>query len=285
MNSLTDKEILALHELCNAVVDGTLTEKQKAELSRWLLASKPARQYYVRTLGLSAGLFSYASEMQVEAPDVFAPRPQVNYFSLLLRWLAPLGAAAAIVVGFWLANSNPQKTETRSDESVAQITASKECQWADGKDLPPGARLHKGQEIELAHGFAEVTFDSGARAVLEGPATLEVDSAWVAKLKHGALKASVPHEAIGFSVSAATVHDDRGDERRDGFARVEGRGGGESAKRHEPADDFVAPGRGDALCPQRRFGGARQPGKIRALHAGRAARTVRAADGICSLVV
>jgi ferric-dicitrate binding protein FerR (iron transport regulator) len=206
MNDLTDKEILALHALCNAVVDGTITEKQKAELSRWLLASKTARQYYIRTLGLSASLFSYASEMQAEAPDVFVPRPKINVISILLRWLVPLGATAAIVLAFLMANVKQPKPEIKNDESVAQLTGSKKCQWAGGASLLPGARLHKGQQIELTHGFAEVTFDSGARVVLEGPASLEVNSAWDAILKRGTLKANVPHEAIGFSVAAATVN-------------------------------------------------------------------------------
>ncbi|HSY20407.1 MAG TPA: LamG-like jellyroll fold domain-containing protein [Candidatus Acidoferrales bacterium] len=205
MNDLTDKEILALHALCNAVIDGNITEKQKAELSHWLLTSRKARQYYIRTMGLSASLYNYASEMQAEAPDVFRPRPQISLVSILFRWLAPLGAAAAVVLGFWLVNLNQAKSETPNDESVAQITASKECQWAGGAALVPGARLHKGQEIELTHGFAEVTFDSGARVLLEGPTKLEVDSAWAAVLKRGTLKANVPHEAIGFNVVAATV--------------------------------------------------------------------------------
>ena len=205
MNELTDKEILALHALCNAVVDGTITEKQTAELSRWLLASRKARQYYIRTMGLSASLYSYASEMQAEAPDAFAPRPQTNIISLLFRWFAPLAAAAAIVLLFWVASVKLPKNETKNDESVAQLTGSKECQWAGGVDLQPGARLHKGQQLELSHGFAEVTFDSGARVVLEGPAKLQVNSAWDASLKQGTLKANVPAEAIGFSVAAATV--------------------------------------------------------------------------------
>ena len=206
MSELTDKEILALHALCNAVIDGNITEKQKAELSRWLLTSRKAREYYVRTMGLSASLYNYASEMQSEAPDVFVPRPQFNWVSFLMRWLAPLGAAAAIVVGFWLVTVNQNKAEAPNDESVAQLTASKGCQWAGGAVLSPGARFHKGQEIELTHGFAEVTFDSGARVLLEGPTKLEVDSAWVAVLKQGTLKANVPHEAIGFSIAAATVN-------------------------------------------------------------------------------
>ena len=208
MNQLTDKEILALHALCNAVTDGTITETQKAQLSHWLVTSRKARQYYIRTMGLSASLYSYASEMQTEAPDAFAPRPPINIISVLFRWLAPLAAAAAIALVSWIEwpKQNTISAVAPVDEFVAQLTGSKECQWASGAALLPGARLHKGQPLELTHGFAEVTFDSGARVVLEGPALLEVNSAWDAILKHGTLKANVPPEAIGFSVSDQTVN-------------------------------------------------------------------------------
>ena len=52
--NLTDKEILELTELCNALMDGTLTEAQKAQLSEKLAFSEAARQFYVRFTGLSA---------------------------------------------------------------------------------------------------------------------------------------------------------------------------------------------------------------------------------------
>jgi hypothetical protein len=57
----------------------------------------------------------------------------------------------------------------------------------------------------LARGFAEITFDSGALVVLEGPASIDLNSAWDATLRAGTLKASVPKEAIGFRVSNPSV--------------------------------------------------------------------------------
>jgi ferric-dicitrate binding protein FerR (iron transport regulator) len=206
MSRLSDREILTLHTLCNAVVDGTINEAQKKQLSQWLLTSRSARQYYIRTMGLSASLCSYASEMQAEAPDVYRPRSRPGLAAVLFRWLTPLAATTVIALLFWMASLRQTKSETPADESVAQLTGSKECQWAVGAGLSPGARLRKGEQLELARGFAEVTFDSGARVVLEGPAKLEVNSAWDAVLNHGALKASVPPEAVGFSVSDSTVN-------------------------------------------------------------------------------
>jgi uncharacterized protein (DUF1501 family) len=67
---LTDREILELNELCNAAVDETLSEAQKARLTRLLQTSEEARRFYIRVLGVSASLYSYAGEMQAEAPDL-----------------------------------------------------------------------------------------------------------------------------------------------------------------------------------------------------------------------
>jgi hypothetical protein len=65
--------------------------------------------------------------------------------------------------------------------------------------------LRKGQRVELAKGFAEITFDSGAQVLLQGPASLDVNSAWSAMLHSGKLTASLPPEAAGFSISNQSV--------------------------------------------------------------------------------
>lgn len=208
MNQLSDKEILEMQRLCDAVIDGTITDSQKGQLAGWLRKSRAARQYYIRALALSSSLYSYASEMQAEAPDMVRRRvqPQAGLFWIFLRWLAPVTAAAAVAAIIWVVDIRQGTTGTANGESVAQLTGSKECQWADGATLSPGARLHRGDQLALARGFAEVTFDSGARVVLEGPAQLKVNSAWDAVLNRGALKANVPPEAVGFSVSDSAVN-------------------------------------------------------------------------------
>ena len=200
--NLTDREILELNELCGAVVDGTLTDAQRARLSRWLVDSEDARRYYVCALGQSASLHTYASEMHAEAPD--APVRLAKVFHFTLWWATMLPAAAAFVVGLWFVNRGTTAAAAPAGEFVAQLTGAKNCQWTS-RPLLPGARLEKNQRLELAAGLAEITFDSGARVVLEGPASLDVNSAWDGTLRRGTLKASVPHEAIGFRISNPAV--------------------------------------------------------------------------------
>jgi ferric-dicitrate binding protein FerR (iron transport regulator) len=200
--NLTDHEILELNELCGAVVDETINEVQRARLSRWLVESEPARQYYVRALALSASLHSYAGEMQSEAPDKIISRPQ---FAVAAWWAGSLAAAALVVLALW--SRTPPSTPTApAADYVARLTAAKDTRWTNPNQAPkPGEHLRKGQHLELAAGRAEITFDSGARVVLEGPASLDINSAWDSNLRRGTLTASVPPEAIGFRISNTAV--------------------------------------------------------------------------------
>jgi hypothetical protein len=203
--TLSDKEILELNELCNALVDGTISEKQKTRLAERLASSEEARRYYVRAMGLSSSLISYAGELQTEAPEV---RPPSSKIISLAKWLVPLAAAASVAAFFWFQQPAPKPVakQSRPHEFVAQLTGLKDSQWAsDASPLQSGVRLLKGQRLELARGFAEITFDSGAQVVLEGPAAFDLKSAWEATLNRGTLKASVPPQAIGFRISNPSV--------------------------------------------------------------------------------
>jgi len=206
---LTNKQIIELNELCNAAVEGTQTAEQRETLSQWLRSSAEAREFYVRAMGLSASLFSYAGEMQADAPGPVPARPAGAPLRLV-RWLAPLAAIAAVLaVSVWVGHRTKPKTgtakATTSDEFVAQLTGAKGCRWADAATPASGDHLHKKQRLNLAEGFAEITFDSGAQVILEGPARLDINSAWDATLYSGTLKATVPPEAVGFRVAGPAV--------------------------------------------------------------------------------
>ncbi len=203
--NLSDREVLELNELCGALVDGTLSGAQRERLAGWLRDSEAVRRYYVRALGQSASLHTYAAELHTEAPDASAATPRIH--RAVFGWGAALAAAAAVVLGFWfgpqLARQQAGVTAGRAD-FVAMVSGAKEAQWS-GVAPRPGDRLHRSQRLELAAGLVEITFDSGARVVLEGPASLDVNSAWDGTLRRGTLKASVPLEAIGFRISNPAV--------------------------------------------------------------------------------
>ncbi|MEX2045049.1 MAG: LamG-like jellyroll fold domain-containing protein [Opitutus sp.] len=204
--NLTDHEILELNELCGAVVDGTLTDAQRTRLAGWLRESEAACRYYVRALHQSASLHSYAAELHAEFPD--AAHEPVRRAPVVAWTFAALAAAAAIAIGMWAGlGGRPEAQgggiESRLSPLVARITAVKDAQWRG--TMTAGEPLRRGQRVELGGGYAEITFDSGARVVLEGEALLEINSAWDATLRRGTLKASVPPQAIGFRISNPAV--------------------------------------------------------------------------------
>jgi hypothetical protein len=206
--NMSDNDILELHELCNALADGTITEAQQRRLSD-LLRNEEARQLYVRSMALSASLFQYAGEMMAEAPDARSHHPR-----RIIRpgawWAIPFAAAAMLMLAFWLGSNRSTKTgtgnssEVESEEMVARLSGEKDCRWA-GPSIALGDELRSGQQLDLVAGAAEITFDSGAQIVVEAPASMEVASAWNATLRRGTLKATVPAQATGFRVANAAV--------------------------------------------------------------------------------
>jgi hypothetical protein len=202
--NLSDRELLELHDLCGAVIDGTMTESQRARLALWLRDSEVARRFYVRALDQSASLHAYAAEQHADAPD----RRRVSQPGVALAWwgLGALAAAAAGAVMLWPGLRRTSATEGAAVPYVARITAAKDARWSkSADDLRSGALLRAGRRVELEAGFAEITFDSGARVVLTGAALLEVNSAWDASLRRGTLTATVPREAVGFRITNSAV--------------------------------------------------------------------------------
>lgn len=206
MNKLSDKDILELHELCNALIDDRLTDAQRQRLYWWLVNSEAARRYYVRIMSLSASLHQYASEMQAEVP--VRGESLVRFWRL--RWL--LGTVSAmiaivVVLGLFGVVQHIGREKVKTPPAyVARLTGVKDSLWIHtGTALPLGTMFRSGQQIELGHGYAEVTFDSGAQLVLEGPTKLEMVSPWRAILHAGTVKVFVPPEAAGFTVGCSVV--------------------------------------------------------------------------------
>lgn len=210
--SLTDKEILELNELCNALVEGNLSDTQGSRLSHSLRKTEEARRFYVRYMGLSASIFQYASEMQSETTE--AVPEALSYWGLPRLWwaLGSLAAAASLLLILWVSfrfKHDAQETATLESEPdlfVARLTGVKDCHWTGRANaLKIGDHLRRGERLDMTAGVAEITFDSGAQVLLEGPARLDLNSAWDAVLRRGTLKANVPVEAIGFRVSNPAV--------------------------------------------------------------------------------
>jgi hypothetical protein len=75
-------------------------------------------------------------------------------------------------------------------ELVGRIIGTADCRWANPDDIPPAA-IRVGRKYELASGLLEISYLSGAKVILQGPCTYEIDSPAGGFLSLGKLTARV----------------------------------------------------------------------------------------------
>ncbi len=96
--------------------------------------------------------------------------------------------------------------EQGANGSVARV-ARVDGRWTSAETtIQRGDSLRKGQKLDLAAGEAEIVFNTGAVAVLRGPAKMEIDSSNSVRLLIGCLsvRADTPL-AHGFTVHAGSA--------------------------------------------------------------------------------
>ncbi len=202
-----------LESLLSSLFEGELSAEQQRSLEALMKTDAKARALYLDYCEMHALLQWEHGVLGAEKNLLTAASPRiVAHKSSVWRLWLPLAAAAlvaaALLLSFMKDSPVPEEaqTEIRAGEFVARVTGLKDSQFAGSPAaFQTGSALQHGQRVELASGFAEITFDSGAQVLLEGPAALDVNSAWDAVLVRGSLKASVPTEAIGFRVSSPSV--------------------------------------------------------------------------------
>ncbi len=74
---------------------------------------------------------------------------------------------------------------------VARITGTADCRWADPDNVPSGSVVPLGGKYALRSGLLEIAYNSGARVILQGPCTYEVESTTGGYLSLGKLTARV----------------------------------------------------------------------------------------------
>jgi len=91
--------------------------------------------------------------------------------------------------------------------SIARLSRSYDCVWsAADKPLNDGARLQVGQQLQLRSGLAEIRFDCGARVILQGPASLLLESARSASMSEGKVTVRAEKaEAKGFAIRTPSM--------------------------------------------------------------------------------
>ncbi len=98
-----------------------------------------------------------------------------------------------------LTDSGKAAKQSREMIFVGRITGMADVKWSQDPDyLPPaGVHVSLGREYILVSGLMEITYDTGAKVILEGPCNYKVDSARGGYLALGKLTAKVETKGSG----------------------------------------------------------------------------------------
>lgn len=212
--------LATVDRLASALVDGTCTTAEQAELEALLLAHPEARdrfRTFMHAESILAWKFSAPGHERPEAPERPGDResPAVPA-DRRVRWPAGIAgklvAAAATVAavvfmgwGFMRPPPRPAAPEAAAPAIVvatpimAKVDGINDAKWANGVHVAVGEAVPRGP-LRLVSGQAQITFASGAIVTLHAPAELEVLSAERVFLRHGRITPFVPPEAHGFTV-------------------------------------------------------------------------------------
>jgi anti-sigma factor RsiW len=205
----------SIRQLISDYLDGELTDQESGELAAALAVDPAELDHFVLHHFIHCQLLDWMDHHRLQddpmsgavddadarlAPASFpAPRGPAPRSRSRLPWIA-VAAALLIVAGIsavtYVVASRPT--------IVAQVTEATNCQWHGAPSaFPVGTLLQDGQQLELVRGSAVVTFASGAKLLLEGPASVRLDSDKQIHMTGGRIAAKVPRQAIGFTVTTS----------------------------------------------------------------------------------
>ena len=220
--------------LLDAFLDGVLTPDEKLELERMLLESDAARREFWDRASLhgwthAAAKLNYGAK---PAAEVARDRRELrgvaieSFISWLTRvsrfgWKAALtGSACGAAIMLWLGIRALQPQVADDDTAdmvaaapelvantnfVATLTRGTAVVWEGDTNVVEIGSALAPRWLHLKSGAVQIEFYSGARVILEGPASLELVSQGEARLDYGKLSARVPEPAHGFRVYTPDV--------------------------------------------------------------------------------
>jgi len=194
---MTDAERAELNELLAALREQTISVEQQTRLNQMLTEHSDARQQYVRYMSVVATLHKFG--VATLAPKRVRPQRW--------RWIASAVSVAALIVVAVLVRQVgvPTDTSRTSAQFVAALTDGTDMRWGEadrayliGQKIPVG-------RCRLTGGIALITFQSGATAILQGPAELELMTGDKAFLHSGQVFVRAPQDGNGFKLETPTA--------------------------------------------------------------------------------
>ena len=191
-----------LQALIDIVCDGEPSAEDIAELEGMLYGNAEAQRYYLQRIRFDRCLrWEHArGNTASPLPGSQAPTPSflphilqtsIGFFSqelpfslLVATFLTALGLMASSFIYVThhtqLAvdtSSNHQALAKSHAKSVGRITGAVDCRWREGsRSKVQGSSVLLGDNLSLRSGLLEITYDTGAKVILQGPVAYEVDS-------------------------------------------------------------------------------------------------------------
>ena len=188
-----------IHEFATTRLYGTPTRDQYSRFEQLCRENPEACRIYAEFVFQAAAIRSLVTDASEEAGDHAESKssvgPNVNSVIELSNsarskaWTQRLvhhdiGVSLAVacvslaVLVFWSATTPVSffKSSDTDDQAgangaeIATFDAARNAVWAPGRELEESQRIRAGQLLMLRSGFVVVTYDTGARIVLEGPA-------------------------------------------------------------------------------------------------------------------
>lgn len=213
--------------LIDALLLGTISTEQQAELERLLASDPKQRQLYIDYMQVHNGLSTWANETTEPAawipqPTMAAPTSPMKTPRFLLLLFSSLIAASLLLSLAYYAgwntrsDSSPVITESSIDlptnettqpqtDHIALLTQAVGVEWDTNRNLQAGAGLSAGW-LKLKQGTIQVELISGASILIEGPAAVKLISPLKAFCQYGKIRASVPEQAQGFTMETSQVN-------------------------------------------------------------------------------
>ena len=155
------------------------------------------------TLHGTIGYFSH------EIPFSFLIGAVLTSLLVLVAWLVPVSRQMEIVKDTLptpLVNQRQFIPDSKT-EIVGKITGMVDAKWADpNTETFHGANVLLGRKYALSSGLIEITYDTGAKVILQGPMTYEVESKNGGYMSVGKITGKVKNEtAKGFAIRTPTA--------------------------------------------------------------------------------
>jgi hypothetical protein len=218
---MTDEVRRELLRLLSALFDGRWSDARHARLEELLDADAECRRLYLEYVDLHARLLTHprlapdAARPAAPAtvgPDAPRATPALSdrrrrTLALLRYGLVAAATLAASVLAqvIWrpraeVRRDDPTPPAVAAPAAVATLAQAVDCIWDDaGEPRRAGARLRPG-ELRLTKGLARVRVDSGPDLVIEGPATVRLDSATSATVLGGKVVFRGDEAAVSFDL-------------------------------------------------------------------------------------